>query len=213
MSTRPFDTRLRLLLITPEACPEAELTARTSAALAGGIGSVQLREKRAGGREVFRKAETLRRLTEDAGALLLINGRADVARAVGADGVHAGRREMPLTALRALLGPAAWLGFSAHASDGAAEVRDADFATFSPVFDSPSKGAPHGPAGLAKAVSRFRRPVIALGGLGHGRVAGMAAVGAEGVAVIRAVYDAPDVERAAATLLAEVRKEWKCLES
>ncbi len=209
MRAGAFDRRLRLLLITPDDLGEDELYGRTADALAGGVRAVQLRCKRWSGMALWRMAERLRRLTDEAGALLLVNGRADIARAVGADGVHAGSAELPLDVLRRLLGPESLVGFSAHGNDDAAQFAVADYVTFSPVYRSPGKGEPVGTVALRRAVEAWApRPVLALGGVEPSVFAEIAACGAAGVALIRSVYGARDVAAAAADSLAALEEKW-----
>ena len=207
MSKAVLDPRLRVLLITPESGSSSEVHAATESALRGGIRAVQLRDKRSSGRDVLHAAQNLRALTRSFGALLFINGRVDVASACGADGVHLGVNEIPPEAARALLGKAARIGFSAHTAAECKSVKGTDWMTFSPVFPSPGKGQPVGVEGLREAVHAAPVPVIALGGITDENVAFSLQAGAQGVAVIRSVYDAVNVQDAAARLVAAVQ-EW-----
>jgi len=120
---------------------------------------------------------------------LLINGRADVALAVGADGVHLTSDDPPVAAMRALLGPEALIGVSTHHMDDFCRVAGADFVTFGPVYDTPSKralGRPVGVATLADAVA-LAPPIFALGGIKLERLDEVAASGCHGVALISQV--------------------------
>ncbi len=209
------DPRLRVLLITPEeasagASPQEErrLLERTEQALAAGIRAVQLRRKRTPVRRLRDLGARMRELTARFGALLLVNGRVDVAAAVGADGVHLGGTDVPPRAARAVLGPEALIGASGHAGDAEERFAGADYLTFSPVFASPGKGDPVGLDGLRDAVVRYNIPVLALGGVTPSSLAGLAAAGASGAALIRAVYDADDVADAAGAFLSQSRELW-----
>lgn len=197
---RGFDARLRVMLITPEPGERADWLVRTRAALEGGIACVQLRAKRAPGREAAQAALALRELTRSFGALFIVNGRADVAKACGADGVHLGAAELPAAAARALLGPEALVGYSAHAGEGPAAWAGASYCTFSPVWASPGKGPAQGAAALRAFCAAAGLPVVALGGVSAARMGEAAAAGARGAAVIREVYDAPDSREAARRL-------------
>ena len=98
----------RVLLITDRRqARNGDLEATVEAALDGGIRAVQLREKDLSGRDLYRLAERMRVLTRRFGARLLVNDRADVALAVGADGVHLGVGSIPPSEARRLLGPGA----------------------------------------------------------------------------------------------------------
>jgi thiamine-phosphate diphosphorylase len=181
-----------------------DLVAVVRDALAAGLPAVQLRDKDLPGRPLLALAEALRRATTETGALLLVNGRVDVALAAGADGVHLGGGAMPAATARALLPPAALVGVSIHAPGEAADA-GADYLVFGPVWTTPSKaafGPPQGEAALARAAAAAPVPVLAIGGVDAGRVAAVRAAGAAGVAVVRAVLGASDPGRAVRALLA-----------
>lgn len=200
-----------LYLITDRRLPRGiDLLAAVARALEGGVRAVQLREKDLSGRDLYALAAAMRRLTSRYGAKLLINDRVDVALSCGADGVHLGVASIPPAQARRLLGPDAWIGCSTHdeAQLAAAEEGGADFATFGPVFATPSKaafGPPVGIPALRRACRVSRIPVFALGGVGPGNVADVVSAGAAGVGVISAILGAEDPRMAAANLLARLR--------
>jgi len=172
-------------------------------ALGAGLPAVQLRDKDLPGRELFELAERLRGATRRAGALLFVNDRVDVARAVGADGVQLGAATLPVDVARALLPPGTLVGESTHTLD---EIRDthADFVVFGPVYDTPSKRA-YGPPQrdrLRDAVAASPVPLVAIGGIEPAHLATMQAAGVHGVAVIRAILAASDPAVATRALLA-----------
>jgi thiamine-phosphate pyrophosphorylase len=164
--------------------------------LAAGLRAVQLREKDLPVREMLNLADGLREATRRHGARLLVNDRADVALAAGADGVQRTHASLPVSALRAIT-PAGYLvGASVHSAAEAREAgaQGADFVVFGPVYDTPSKrryGPPQGLAALEAVARAVDRPVLAVGGLTSGRVPEVLAAGAAGVAVIGAIYAAP----------------------
>jgi thiamine-phosphate pyrophosphorylase len=182
----------RLHLITDRALA-ADLPARALAALRGlrpRTAAVQLREKDLGGRALLGLARALRRACDEAGQLLVVNDRIDVALAAGADGVHLPAAGIPVAEARRLLGPEAIVGRSCHsrAEVEAALADGASYATFSPIYDTPSKreyGAPLGVEALREAAA-LGLPLIALGGVDAGRAPEVRAAGAAGVAAIRA---------------------------
>jgi thiamine-phosphate pyrophosphorylase len=182
------------------------LLPKVEAALAGGLRAVQLRDKASSGIAIYRQAAALRELTLRYDALLLVNGRVDVAAACGADGVHLGAQELPPLRARALLGSDAWIGYSAHAGDAASSWHGADFVTYSPVFASPGKGKPLGTGSLAAFIGQCNVPAVALGGVTCENAAAAVQAGAAGVAVIREVFDAPDPAQAARNLVAIVQE-------
>jgi thiamine-phosphate pyrophosphorylase len=179
------------------------------AMLAGGATLLQLRLKRATTADLLRQAEALRDLTAAAGAQLIVNDRADVARAVGADGVHLGQDDLPVAAARAVVGPAACIGFSTHSESqlAAATTAGADYLAFGPIFATTSKDKADPVLGcerLRTARDLTTAPLVAIGGITAATAPAVLAAGADAVAVIAAVIRAPDVERATAELLAAV---------
>jgi thiamine-phosphate pyrophosphorylase len=176
-----------------------------AAALDAGLGAVQLRDKDLPTRPLLALAETLRAATAERGALLLVNDRADIAIAAGADGVHLGGGSLPVGAARALLPAGAVIGVSTHAR-AEIEATTADFAFFGPVYPTPSK-ASFGPAQGVEALRdaaacRPALPVLAIGGITAATAPAACAAGAHGVAVIRAILAAPDPAAATRALLA-----------
>lgn len=176
--------------------------------LAGaGVDAVQVREKDLSDRELVREVQEARRSWPPP-RLLLVNGRIDVAWTAGADGVHLPGDGVPAGALRRRFGPEVWIGGSTHRVEEVDAARDAgaDYATFSPVFPTPSKmryGRPPGVKGLRRAAGRGL-PIVALGGIDAGRVAAVADAGAAGVAGIRVFHDSA----ALAELVAACREAW-----
>lgn len=172
---------------------------------------MQLREKDLSSRQLFELALRLRTLTREYGARLLINDRIDIALAVGADGVHIGAGSLPVAEVRRLLGPGQLIGYSAHDLDGAlrAESAGADFVTFGPVYPTPSKlkyGEPVGLFKLAAAVDALSIPVYALGGVKKNSIAEVMARGCRGVALISAIFSAPNPQNSSRLLLKEIEK-------
>jgi thiamine-phosphate pyrophosphorylase len=178
-----------------------------------GTVAVQLREKDLDADALRALALDVLAVTRPAGVPLLINDRVDVALAVQADGVHLAGHSLPAAEARALLGPNRVLAASTHslAEATAAFTGGCDFATFGPVFQTPSKARYGAPLGLDKlreacaALAPF--PLVALGGVSSDNGAQCRAAGAEGVSVIRAVLAAPDPAVACRTLACSPLKE------
>ena len=185
----------RLYLITDRAASTRPPLEVVEECLGAGLRAVQLREKDLEVRALLALAEPLREATRRHGARLLINDRADVALAVGADGVQRTHTSLPVAALRGITPPGFLIGASAHSTAEAREAatEGADFVVFGPVYDTPSKrryGPPQGLAALEAAAAAAARPLLAVGGITPERVREVRAAGAAGVAVIRAVYGA-----------------------
>jgi thiamine-phosphate pyrophosphorylase len=163
--------------------------------LAAGLRAVQLREKDLPDDALAGLARSLRASTRRHGARLFVNGRLEVALAVGADGIQRGHDAPPVATLRSRA-PALAIGASVHALEEAlaAEAEGAAFLVFGPVFDTPSKrawGPPQGVRALEKVAGAVSAPVFAIGGLTPERVAEVRGAGAHGVAVISAIFAAP----------------------
>lgn len=160
------------------------------AALAGaGVEAVQLREKDLDDRALLAAAQGARAALGP-GVRLLVNGRADVALAAGADGVHLPARGVPVAPLRRRFGSSLVIGRSTHRLEEIEAARDAgaDYVTFGPILPVAGKGEPVGFGALARA-ARLGIPVLALGGITEDRFAEVAAAGAAGVAAIRLFQD------------------------
>lgn len=201
----PVDFRVYLITDRRQA-PGGDILRAVAGALDGGIRAVQLREKDLPGRELVRLAGRMRELTARYGARLLVNDRVDVAMAVSADGVHLGGFSIPASVARRLLGEGALIGCSTHDVRELREAAEqgADFATFGPVYPTPSKaayGPPLGVAALAEACRRTSLPVFALGGVKRENAGEAIGAGAFGIALISEVVAAADPRGAAAELV------------
>jgi thiamine-phosphate pyrophosphorylase len=147
--------------------------------------------------------ELLRALApeRERGLRLLASRRIDLARALGLDGVQLGADAVPVAEARSWLGPAAWIGYSAHSADEALEAAraGASFVTLSPIFATDSKPgtAARGCDWLARSLRGVPVPVLALGGITPARTAEVLAAGAHGVACVSALGAAPDPGRSA----------------
>ena len=164
----------------------------------GGARLVQLREKHLSPREFYREAEEALKVARSFGARLVVNDRADVALAVGADGVHLGQDDMPAGAARSLLGAAAVVGFSTHNVEQAvaAVTLPVDYVAVGPVFATSSKENPDPVVGL-EGVRRVREaagpvPLVAIGGVTAESARSVLEAGADSVAVIGALLSTDD---------------------
>lgn len=179
-------------------------------ALVGEARVLQVRIKPRGGRadvaDVVRVARMARRVCDEAGAALVINDRIDVALAVGADGVHLGQTDLPISEARRM-SRTLWIGVSTHNVDQVREARaaGADYLGFGPVFATTTKERPdpvQGVRGLAAAVAASGAvPVVAIGGIAAAQVPEVYLTGVAALCAISAVNDTPD-PRATARLFA-----------
>jgi thiamine-phosphate pyrophosphorylase len=187
----------RLYLITGA---RPDLEAFLEAAVAGGVDLVQVREKALADGRLLPALEEARAVTRRLGVPLVVNDRPDLAVLVGADYVHVGQDDMPAAAARRFGLP---VGLSTH-SRAEIDAAEADYIGVGPVHATPTKeGRPAVGLELVRYASeQARTPWFAIGGIDAGNVADVVAAGATRVAVVRAIGDADDPERAARELRA-----------
>ena len=160
-------------------------------------GILQLRAKHLAAGAFARLAERLVRALEGSATLLVINDRADVASAVGADGVHVGDDDLSVSAVRRVVGRSSVVGYSTHSAAEAASASSlaADYLGFGPVFESPTKAGVREARGveqLAEACRVSSLPIVAIGGITLATAADCWRAGAASVAVIREIENAED---------------------
>jgi thiamine-phosphate pyrophosphorylase len=167
--------------------------------------AIGVRDHAASGRRRVAFGRALVALARRRGARVLVHDRVDVARAIGADGVQLGARSIDVADARALLPEGSVVTKSCHDARELERAMEegAEWATLSPLFASPGKGAPLGEARFAELRARVPSlDVLALGGVDASNVAIARRAGADGVAVIRALLAAPDPAAVARALVA-----------
>lgn len=182
------------------------------AAIAGGVTAIQLRDKESPLPDVLAVGRQIRQLCREAGVLFFVNDRVDVALLLDADGVHVGQEDLPVHEARRLLGPGKWIGASAGSLEEAERsiVQGADYLGVGSVFATASKadaGEPVGTGLIREIRRRWDVPLVGIGGIKADNAQAVMAAGADGVAVISAVFDAADPELAAGRLRAAVGKD------
>jgi thiamine-phosphate pyrophosphorylase len=191
----------RLILVTD---PRPDLAVRVEAAVRGGVDVVQLREKRPA-EQLLSLADELRETCARGGALFTVNDDVGLARLSRADGVHLGQEDETTARAREILGPGSVVGRSASSVVEAREaVREgADYLGVGTIFATPTKpDAKVAGLALVEEVAREGLPLawFAIGGITRETAPEVAAAGAPGFAVVRAVLDAEDPEAAAREL-------------
>jgi len=179
-------------------------------ALAGGVRLIQLREKEMPLREYVKVAEQVRAMTAQAGCLLIINDRIDVAQAVGADGVHLGQEDFPIPAARRLA-PDLIIGASTHSVEEAvrAQVEGASYINIGPIYPTGTKvweGEYLGLEGLRAIAAVARVPFTVMGGIKKLHFPDLMNAGARIIALVTAVTAAPDPEAATRELIEHVQR-------
>ncbi len=192
----------KLYLITDRRQTAMPLPAAVRLALEGGVRAIQVREKDLPVRELLALSQELRALTKEFNAKLFINDHVDVAVAVDADGIHLGHQSMPASAARKIVGKKMMIGVSTHTVDEAraAESEGADFVTFGPIYETPSKAHLGGPLGL-EPLREARRavdiPIFGLGGIKGKNIGHVLWAGAYGIGMISAIFGADDIRKKA----------------
>lgn len=195
----------RLHLITPSGV-DAVVLAATAVALEAGAPVVQVRMKDTPDRARLATIAQIRSLCAPFEARCIVNDRCDLALAAGADGVHVGAEDVPVAVARRLVGPDAIVGGTCRNADDARRAEDegATYLGVGPVYVSSTKSGlpePIGAAGIARIAAAVSIPVIAISGVTVERVPELLDAGAHGVAVVAAVYDAPDPAEATRAFL------------
>jgi len=176
------------------------------AVLAAGAPAIQIRVKNRTDRDHLEVARAIVARCRTAGALSVVNDRVDLALAAGADAVHLGLTDLPITAARELAGDRLVIGGTARDPDTARRLvaEGADYLGAGPTYATATKEGlpdPIGPGTIAAIVAAVDVPVIAISGITAARVPEVLAVGAHGIAVVGAVVDAPDPGAATRELL------------
>jgi thiamine-phosphate pyrophosphorylase len=182
-----------LYAITPELVDTGALLRSVAQALEGGIAMLQYRRK---GKQHVEEAITLARMCRDRAVPFVVNDNVALALESGADGVHLGRDDGGLAAARAtfrgkLLGASC---YDSLASARAAVAAGADYVAFGSVFPSLTKpAAVRAPLGLFGEARSLGVPLVAIGGITLQNAPQLLAAGADCVAVISDLFDAPDI--------------------
>lgn len=202
---------LRLTLVTDRTQTRGrDLAALVLECVAAGLPAVQVREKDLSAADLAALCRRLREPTRERGALLIVNDRADVALAAGADAVQRTYSSLSVAEIRTVVEKRLSICASVHSREDAlaAEAEGADWIVFGPVYDTASKRRYGPPQGLAKleAVTRaVRIPVIAIGGITPERVHEVRGCGAHGVAAISAILAADSPADATRSFLDALR--------
>jgi thiamine-phosphate pyrophosphorylase len=208
---KEFDLSLYAIL-DPRFLRGRDLVEVAQALVRGGATCLQLRDKEAGSRYLHEEARLLKASLRSLGIPFVVNDRLDIALAVEADGVHLGEADIPIREARRVLGRDKILGASAASVESAvqAEKDGADYIGFGAVFPTGTKEDVQvsGLAVLSRVKQAVSIPVVAIGGIKRSNAVEVLRAGADGLAVISDLLEAPDVEfraREFSTLLARFR--------
>jgi thiamine-phosphate pyrophosphorylase len=180
--------------------PEAML----NAAMSGGTGMVELRDREQPRAVIERSGRTYRRLANTYSALFIVNDDPYLALELSADGVHVGQDDIDPAEARRIMGPDAIIGLSTHSREQieAAAGEPVDYISVGPIWETPTKeGRPATGLELIETAARVARlPWFAIGGIDRSNVDEVVDAGAERLCVVRAIRDADDPRAAAAAL-------------
>lgn len=208
MTSAELARRLRLVVITdPQLARPRSLPDVVAAALTAGAPAIQVRAKGASARELLELGRAILPLAREAGALLFVNDRLDVALALGADGVHLGPEDLPVAGARRAIGEGFLVGASTDDPEVARRLvaEGADYIGCGAVYATstkPDAGDVIGLDGLDRVARAVSVPVVGIGGITEARSADVATTRAAGVAVVGAVMAASDPGAAVRGLLA-----------
>ncbi|HEY7980753.1 MAG TPA: thiamine phosphate synthase [Candidatus Eremiobacteraceae bacterium] len=197
--------RVRLYLITDARPVLQPFEAFLEAAVAGGVGMVQLRDRELDDAELLAVAIRGVRTCAPLRVPFIVNDRADIAALSGADGVHLGQCDVPPAQARRIVGRDAIVGISTHSPEqiAAAEIEAVDYIGVGPIHATPTKpGRPAVGAALVRyAAAHCSRPFFAIGGIEPSNVREVVAAGGRAVSVLRYVSQASDPRAAARDIL------------
>jgi thiamine-phosphate pyrophosphorylase len=195
-------TRIKgLYAVTPDLADTGVLVGQVETVLAGGAQLLQYRNKTANPPLRREQATALLAACHRYGAMLIINDDVELARELGADGVHVGADDAAVSVARARLGGDRIIGASCYNDlkrAQAAAAQGADYIAFGSFFASSVKpGAVRAQLSLLSAAREFHLPVVAIGGITLENASELIAAGADAVAVISALFAVPDAGLAA----------------
>jgi thiamine-phosphate pyrophosphorylase len=194
-----------LYALTPETADTERLLTQVEAALLGGAAAVQYRDKSGDVARRHEQASELVALCRRFGVPLIVNDDLRLADLADADGVHLGREDASLREARIILGRDKFVGASCYQSlelAQAAQAAGADYVAFGSFYPSPTKpAAPRADLALLhQATQALRVPLVAIGGITLGNAPSLLDAGADSLAVLSALFDAPDIRAAARAL-------------
>ncbi len=184
--------------------PGKRLLEAVEEALGAGLRLLQYRDKGIDGKRRYREAAALQERCAAHDALLVINDDPLLAKQVGAAAIHVGEEDPAIPELRAFLGPSVLIGVSCYndLERAAAQARlGADYLAFGAVFPSATKPlARRAPLSLFAEAKPLGLPLVAIGGIDAGNAAQLRAAGCDAIAVVAALFGAPDVAQATRAL-------------
>lgn len=193
-----FQGQTELYLVTDSPILEGRIfLSCIEAALKGGVRIIQLREKEESGRAFYEKALALRKLTRQYNATFIVNDRVDIALLSEADGVHIGQSDLPLSAVRQLMGEDKIIGVSTHTVEEAvqAEQDGADYVGVGAMFATNTKDDANAISQemLHAITGAITLPIVAIGGINFDNLSQLDMDNIDGIAVVSAILGVEDI--------------------
>ena len=196
----------KIYLVTDEkACLEKDFYICIEEAIKGGVGIVQLREKKISTKDFYEKALKVKEICKNYGALFIINDRLDIAQAVEADGVHLGQSDMPIEEARKILKDKFLIGATARNIEEAkrAELLGADYIGSGAIFGTSTKDNAKKleMEELKKIVASVKIPVFAIGGININNVGSLKNIGLQGICAVSGILSEKNCKKAVDIML------------
>lgn len=204
----------KLYAVTDLSKDDPEIFKKVEAAYRGGADIIQLRSKRLSDAELYRIGIRFRKIANRYHKLFFVNDRLDLALAVGADGLHLGQDDLPVGSVKKMLGGRSlFVGRSTHSLPQAlAAIHEGvDYIGVGPIFETPTKPSypPVGTDLIRQVAQKIRIPFVCIGGIDRHNIRQVLAAGANRIAVVRAVFQAPNVFKATQMLRKEIERDEK----
>lgn len=178
-------------------------------AIKGGAKIIQLREKQWDKNKIREEAIKLLKICRKNNVIFIVNDYVDVALEIGADGVHLGQSDMPISEARKICGNKLIIGLSTHSIEQAikADKEDVDYITIGPIYKTRAKDYTIGIAIIKDILKKIKKPLIAIGGINKNNIDEVLEQGVKSVAVISAVVSAENIKEAAKILVEKIKKQ------
>ena len=176
-------------------------------AIKGGAEIIQLREKQWDKNKIREEAIKLLRICRKNNVIFIVNDYVDIALEIGADGVHLGQSDTPVSEARKICGNKLIIGLSTHSIEQAvkADKEDVDYITIGPIFRTRAKDYTVGTGIIKEIANKINKPLIAIGGINKNNIDDVLSQGAKSVAVISAVVAADNISVAARELADRIK--------
>ncbi|MGE6378955.1 thiamine phosphate synthase [Peribacillus muralis] len=196
---------LSLYLVTEESLELENLIKIMSQSIAGGVSIVQLREKSTSSLSFYKKAAALKQVLSELSTPLIINDRVDIAIAVGAEGIHIGQDDLPLSVVKQMVPREMIIGVSVSSMEEAleAERNGADYLGVGSIFPTKTKqdATLMSIRDLEEICRSVSIPAVAIGGINAENISNLSDKGLAGAAVVSAIMNAESPKRASRSLL------------